>query len=324
MLGRHPCQCPSRLAAGTVDSLIGKLRSIFRSLGRSNGWDDFSCQGNPVIHHSIKSYLKSIQLEQAQARTPSKQATPLFLDKFLRIVRYLRTLLIDPNLSSLDRYLYTRDLAFFTLSFSSGGRASDLGRLYTIDILQSPNHESLIIHQRIGKTLRGKNTRVTPVLRMSNQAICPVANLRYYVSVCRALGISLIPGFLFRSTSPSGGIKDQPFLHHAVQARLHTYLVQLGIYEGETPHSFRSGTAIILRLLGASKDQVARHIGWQSTRMVDHYTQVEKVMGWSNDSNSLENSRDISLDNQELMGKLGAEFQEKNLLIGFTLAFGDS
>ena len=159
---------------------------------------------------------------------------------------------------------------------------------------------------------------------MSNQAICPVANLRYYVSVCSALGISLIPGFLFRSTSSSGCIKDEPFLHHAVQARLRTYLVQLGIYDGETAHSFRSGTAIILRLLGASKEQVAHHIGWQSTRMVDHYTQVEKVLGWSNDSNSLENSGNISLDNQELMGKLGTEFQEKNLLIGFTLAFSDS
>jgi len=114
-LGRHPCKCPSRLSAGTVDSVIGKLRAIFKSLGRGGNWDDYACRGNPAAHHSIKTYLKSIQLEQAQARTPSKQANPLFLGKFQKLIGHLRISLQSTSISPSDRYILARDLAFFTL-----------------------------------------------------------------------------------------------------------------------------------------------------------------------------------------------------------------
>ena len=41
------------LAAGTVNSLIGKLRSNFNALGRSGDWDDRSGFGNPALHLSV-------------------------------------------------------------------------------------------------------------------------------------------------------------------------------------------------------------------------------------------------------------------------------
>ena len=43
------CSCPKRLAAGTVDSYIGKLRSIFNRLGRTG----FS---NRLAHPCVKEY----------------------------------------------------------------------------------------------------------------------------------------------------------------------------------------------------------------------------------------------------------------------------
>ena len=67
--GKHPCNCPYRLSAGTVDSTIGKLRSIFNHEGRSGDWNDNSVEGNPAAHHSVKSYLKSVQLQLEQAHT---------------------------------------------------------------------------------------------------------------------------------------------------------------------------------------------------------------------------------------------------------------
>ena len=57
-----------RLSAGTVDSLIGKLRAIFTEAGLGGEWDDRLGIGNPVSHPSIKNYLRSIKEEQAQAR----------------------------------------------------------------------------------------------------------------------------------------------------------------------------------------------------------------------------------------------------------------
>ena len=74
--GKQTRNCPTRLSAGTVDSLIGKLRSIFNALGRTGDWDDRFGSGNPASHLCVKQYLKSIQSEQSQARVSPKQATP--------------------------------------------------------------------------------------------------------------------------------------------------------------------------------------------------------------------------------------------------------
>ena len=46
--------CPKRLAVGTVDSYIGKLRAIFNRLGRT-GFP------NPLAHPCVKEYLKFVR-----------------------------------------------------------------------------------------------------------------------------------------------------------------------------------------------------------------------------------------------------------------------
>ena len=83
--GKQTCNCTTRLSAGTVDSLIGKLRSVFNALGRSFDWDDRFGFGNPASHLSVKQCLKSVKTEQAQARVYPKQATPVFFDKFKKL-----------------------------------------------------------------------------------------------------------------------------------------------------------------------------------------------------------------------------------------------
>jgi integrase len=115
-------------------------------------YDVRSGGGNPAAHFTVTQYLKSIKTEQAAARISPRQATPLFFDKFRLIILHLRSLLCNSTSSAIDKYIYARDLTFFTLEFYTGQRASDLGRLKTVDILQNPDGRSLLIHQRVGKT----------------------------------------------------------------------------------------------------------------------------------------------------------------------------
>ena len=239
--GKQNCNCPTRLSAGTVDSLIGKLRSIFNALGRCGDWDDRLGFGNPASHLSVKQYLKSVQTEQAQARVSPKQVTPLFFDKFKKLVYHLRSLLLGKSISPSERYIYARDLAFFSLDFFSGDRASDLGRFKTIDVLKHPDGSSLLFHQRAGKTSRGKLSRAFAVKQTANPAICPVRNLQFFVNLCSAMNVDLSSGFLFHPTSKKGGILNAPLLASTVQARLFKYLSSLGINEGESVHGFRAG-----------------------------------------------------------------------------------
>ena len=126
---RGLCECPSRLASGTVDSTIGKLRSIFRELDRSGEYAMQSGGGNPANHHSIKQYLKSVTKEQQEARIVPRKATPVFFDKFHKIILPLRDLISQDTTTAIDKYTYARDLTFFIIAFFTCQRASDLGRL---------------------------------------------------------------------------------------------------------------------------------------------------------------------------------------------------
>jgi hypothetical protein len=68
------------------------------------------------------------------------------------------------------------------------------------------------------------------------------------------------------------------FQGSAVGNRLEKHLTTLKIFDGETMHSFRSGCSITLSLLGASDDDVAHHVGWQSLATARYYTQTRHVM----------------------------------------------
>ena len=86
-------------------------------------------------------------------------------------------------------------------------------------------------------------------------------------------------------------------------------------------HSFRSGCSITLSLLGASDDQVARHVGWKSMQTAQYYSQVPKVMELSFPASLLAQGSVKGRDNISPAELLGAEFRACNNLEGLSLAF---
>ena len=65
-----------------------------------------------------------------------------------------------------------------------------------------------------------------------------------------------------------------PLSYSAIYDRLKHFLVTLGIFNGETPHSFRSGCAITMGLANPrmSKEGIKNHVGWFSDRSERYYT----------------------------------------------------
>ena len=74
--GKKSCECPITLAAKSVDSSIGKLRAIFRDMGRSGEWNPVLLTGNPAASHVMKRHLQSVTLEQSCHEVVRKQAVP--------------------------------------------------------------------------------------------------------------------------------------------------------------------------------------------------------------------------------------------------------
>ena len=100
---------------------------------------------NPASHPCVKQYLTSIREEQAQARVTPRQATPFFFDKLKRLcLLYLRYRTFAGQILPTQRYLFAKDLAFFCLDFFAGDRASDLGRIFTREIMALPDGDGFL------------------------------------------------------------------------------------------------------------------------------------------------------------------------------------
>ena len=215
-------------------------------------------------------------------------------------------------------YVYAHDLAFFSLDFYSGDRASDLGRLKTKDVLRLPNNERLWFRHTFGKSLRGQRTHVFAIKPSFHPSACPIANLNLYILLADRMRVNLHNGYLFRSTDHKGRSSSNPFLSPAASNRFQKYLTTLHLHEGETVHSFRAECFITLSLLGASDKDVASHIGWKRVDTARYYMQTDTVKDPTRTSNLLTNPM-LTTSTGYPLADVGAAFRARNNLDGFAL-----
>ena len=276
--GIHQCGCPLRLSYKTVDSYIGKLRAIFHASGRTGEWDRRLDLGNPATDKSVKDYLRVIAMEQLQARIQPKQATPFFIDKLDRLVSHIERSMESSSVSPTHRFILARDQAYFKAVFFSGDRPGDMGQVKVPEILRFPNNDGLLFNHVWGKTLREGDSNIFGIQRNPQSKLCPVRGIEQYFAISDQLKVDLRSGYLFRPTNPHGAIVNEPFGSSAAEARLKTYLKEMGSDNGETLHGFRSGCAITLTLSGVELSEVMDHVGWTQRHTALYYLQLAKVL----------------------------------------------
>lgn len=279
--GSKPCACPKRLAAGTVESLIGQLKDVFKRQGRGETWDEARGVGNPACAVSVKEYLKVVRQEHSQARVTPKQAKPLFLGKLERVCDYLGREILYGELSLGDRFMALRDRAFFCLQFYAGDRAGDLCHLVAQEVRALPEGEGLVIRNTQGKNHDSSNASTCVIRPCMNKVVCPVYNLQAYVKGAQAMGLSLRVGYVFRRMGSKLEVLEGPISYDTVYDRLKVHLVTLGIYNGETPHSIRGGCAVTMQVTGAAKGvgDLQQHMGWRSSAMPARYARMKGAQG---------------------------------------------
>ena len=223
------CNCPARLAAGSVDSLLGKLRAIFNNLGRLH-------DSNPVAHARVKEYLKFIREEQAGKAIVSSQAIRLFFVKFSKLISFLRrSIEAGAHLSVVNKYILMRDATFFVVDFFIGDRASDLGRQLANQVFRLKDRKGFLLKFTLTKTFRGGTSCPFVLEPSTNNEVCPVSLIEYYLSVCHFLSIELAGGYMFRTTDHRKVVSSRPFLGSAVNNRLRKHLTGAKIDCGEPP-----------------------------------------------------------------------------------------
>lgn len=138
--------CPKRLAHGTVDSLIGKLRAIFADAGRGNEWHCLLGVDNPAADRSVKSYLTSVREEQLKAHVTPRLAEPVLISDLEVLSQYIQARLSQNPTDALQTYVLARDQVVFKALFFSGDRAADLLGLLTHTILRFPDTSGLLFN----------------------------------------------------------------------------------------------------------------------------------------------------------------------------------
>ena len=83
--GLKDCGCRVGLAAGTINSMIGKLRAFFNSRGQTQPYSSSSRYANPCNSTFIKDWLKSAYKEQRLAQITPHQA-PIIFSTHLRLL----------------------------------------------------------------------------------------------------------------------------------------------------------------------------------------------------------------------------------------------
>ena len=273
------CNCPARLAAGTVHSLVGKLRAIFHKLGRGGSWDPIHMTGNPVADKEVQLYVTAIKLEQSIAHVVPKKATPLFSDKLRLIVEHLKKAMEDPANNYVDKLIMARDKAILLLQFAAGDRAGDLLLTITQELHFADSKQAVILNHTQGKTLRGDSQKVVHACAIPGSPLCPVAATSEYLLLAEASGIDLSAGFLFRNITATGIVLDERLPDSSWYSKFKSYLKTLDIDDGETPHSLRAGLAITLAMTGAAKSQkqVMQHVGWKTPAIAEAYMGLDAM-----------------------------------------------
>ena len=105
-----------------------------------------------------------------------------------------------------------------------------------------------------------------------------MAAIEQYVAVAHGMRIDLTTGYLFRPTTPNGGVKNSPLTYSAAEAWIKHYLTEMKEDDGETLHGLRSGCAITLALTGSDLSEIMDHVGWNRRHIALYYLKLANVL----------------------------------------------
>lgn len=247
-----------------VSSALSHLSTLFDQLGRRGAYDHASGTGNPCDCSEIRCYKQGYARELWQAGYQERSAVPITLAKVTALAKHLIGQLTavgpsGPILSPLGHLEASRDLCLLLYSWHSAMRGTEGGRLCLADLhnaARQPLYPSaytptvaapleLWVYPTHGtKTNKRGRNHQDPVhlTTLAERPLCPITWLWYYMSSCHRMGHPILH-YLFRPLNPAWtGFKEQAYSCSSFAQMLKARLLQLGLYEGETAHSFRRGT----------------------------------------------------------------------------------
>ena len=153
--------------------------------------------GNPVRSDLVTQYMAFTTGEQKQAGVLVKQVLTILRSHLAQILLPMRTQL-QLTTSDVGRVTLARDIAFFTVAFSTTKRGAELTATLIQRILRLPNKSGLMFNFQYGKTQRdGADHILTVPYDEEYVAVCPVRAVTQLIDIGKGVGWDMTGGSCF-------------------------------------------------------------------------------------------------------------------------------
>eukprot|EP00732_Lithocolla_globosa_P002498 Lithocolla_globosa_v1_NODE_1656_length_2412_cov_443.264831.p1 type:complete len:305 gc:universal NODE_1656_length_2412_cov_443.264831:384-1298(+) len=299
------------MSHGTLNSLLGRLSTMFNRIGKRGEWVDILQSGskfgggNPCRAIELRDMEQFFRKEQAKASIRQKKAVPFFLDKLQRLMSFLTVKVVSDDLSVFEILLIRSDMTLYTIGHVYGRRGGDIRHIETNSMAFLPNNRVMIFNLDWGKTLRDGSAETFAIERDDEDPIMdPIFQVEALKRAATAANVDMSTGYLFRNHSATGSSEEMMVVSTYTE-RLKKYLIEMGEFEGETLHSFRSEAALEKAFAGQKMENILSQVGWASEKMAEHYMALEKVLVGTDVSNkSKAQIRQLYQDMNKLTGFL--------------------
>ncbi|CAM9646805.1 unnamed protein product, partial [Sphacelaria rigidula] len=259
-----------------------KLAMAFdNELGTNSDWSDAVRVGNPVRSNLVAQYTMFTRDEQKKAGVRVKQAPIILHIHLLELITPLRSAL-QCTRDAKEQVLLARDIALFTVAFSTTKRGNELTRTLIQRILRLPNHSGFMFNFQWGKALRGGADHLLTVpYDELYPATCPVRAVEQRVKVGTSMGWNMTRGYLFpqidtSTTTPTRGSTPMPAAQ--MTATLRQRGMDAGIKCPFSMHSFRSGGAVSRALAGDYLKKIMQKAFWKRPSTAWRYMRLMEVV----------------------------------------------
>ena len=189
-----PGECNQRYARDSLRSdHVSKLGMVFeKKLGEVDSWSSTLRTGNPVRSDPVTQYMAFTTGGQKQPGVLVKQAPTILRSHLAQILLPMRTQITT---SDVGRVTLARDIAFFTVAFSTTKRGAELTATLIQRILRLPNKSGLMFNFQYGKTQRdGADHTLTVPYDEEYVAVCPVRAVTQLIDIGNSVGWDMTGG----------------------------------------------------------------------------------------------------------------------------------
>lgn len=276
--------CTLRYAAESLrTNYMSKLATAYeRDLGVAPVWNEQLRTGNPVRSEVVTRYMAFIRSEQKRAGVLVKQAPVLLQTDLAAIVGPMRARLQNTR-DAANRLILARNIAIFTVAFSTTKRGDELTRTLIQRILRLPNRSGFLFKFQWGKTMRdGSDHLLTVPYDDEHLATCAIRAVEQWVSLGEYHGWDMTKGYLFSSisvTATGSPVRDKrPLTAAQMTQMLKQSAAAAGVRVDCSMHSFRSGGAVSRALKGDDLSQIMQRAFWKNPATAWRYMQLAKVV----------------------------------------------